>query len=154
MKPLSSLFCFILLIIIFPSCYKVEVEANSRPQGFSVAQLIGKWKITGISSDKANDWDGNGTSETDIYSTWPACQKDNLYQFNSNFSGTYKLNCSDTKTGTWQLDGGITLVWAPSGSASFFEKITYLTSDTFKTETYLTLSNSQTYKITKTWSLQ
>ena len=130
------------------------MEANNRPQAYSVAQLIGKWKITGISSDKANDWDGNGTSETDIYNTWSACQKDNLYQFNTNFSGTYKLNCSDTKTGTWQLDGATTLVWALSGSASSFEKITYLTSDTFKTETYLTLSNSQTYKITKTWSLQ
>ncbi len=154
MKPFSSLLCFILLIGIFPSCYKVEVEANNLPQGYSVAQLIGKWKITAISSDKAHDWDGNGTSETDIYSTWSACQKDNLYQFNTNYSGTYKLNCADTKTGTWRLDGTTTLVWAPSGSTSSFEKITYLTSDTFKTETYITLSNSQTYKITKVWSLQ
>lgn len=154
MKPFSSLLCSLLLITIFPSCYKVEVEANDRPQGFSVAQLVGKWKITAISSDKANDWDGNGTMETDIYDTWSACQKDNLYQFNSNYSGTFKLNCSDTKTGTWHLDGTTTLVWAPSGSVSSFEKITYLTSDIFKSETFLSFSNGQTYTITKTWSLQ
>jgi hypothetical protein len=155
MKPYSSfLLCLLFSLLLLSSCYKVEVERNDLPQGYSVAQLVGLWKVTGISSDKANDWDGNGTSETNIYSTWPDCLKDNLYQFNSNYTGTYKLSCSDTKTGTWQLDGTVTLVWAPSGSATTYEKIIYLTSDTFKTETNITLPNSETYKITKVWSLQ
>ncbi len=143
-----------LLLCCLASCYKAEVEANNLPQGYSVAQLIGTWKITGISSDKAHDWDGNGSSEKDIYSTWSACQKDNRYQFNSNYTGTYQLTCTDTKAGTWRLDGATTLVCMPDGTAALYEKITHLTSNTFKTETDLTLSNNQTYKITKVWSLQ
>jgi hypothetical protein len=153
MKPSSPILPCLLLLLLFTSCYKVEVERNDLPQGYSVAQLIGVWKVTAVSSDKANDWDGNGTAENDIYSTWPDCKKDNLYQFNSNYTGSYKLDCSDTKAGTWRLDGTVTLVWTPSGSAAAYEKIIYLTSNTFKTEYNLNLP-TQTYKITKTWLLQ
>ena len=154
MKPYSSIFITFCLLTVLSSCYKVEVERNDLPQGYSVAQLVGVWKITGISSDKPNDWDGNGTMETDIFSTWSACQKDNLYQFNSNYSGSYKLNCSDTKTGTWRLDGTVTLVWSPSGLPTEYERITYLISNSFKTESDLALPNGQFFKITKVWSLQ
>ena len=154
MKFYSSFFAGLLVITLFSSCYKVEVEKNDLPQGYSVAQLIGVWKITGISSDKAYDWDGNGTTEKDIYSVWSSCEKDNLYQFNSNYSGTYKLSCSDTKSGTWRLDGTVTLVYSPSGSPAVYEKITYLTSNSFRSESNLSLPNGQFFKITKLWSLQ
>ena len=155
MKPVSPyLFMLLFCILFLQSCYKVEVEANTLPQGYSVAQIIGAWKITGVSSDKLYDWDGNGTTEKDIYATWSDCLKDNLYQFNSNYSGTYKLTCTDSKTGSWRLDGTVTLAWKAGGSAEVYEKIISMTSDTMKTETQSTQSNGQTYIITKVWTLQ
>src|SRR3569833_3044301 len=155
MKLQSSLIPILLLCAVLnESCYKIETEANNLPQGFSVSQIIGTWKILGMSSDKAYDWDGNGTAESDIYSTWPDCQKDNLYQLNSNYSGSYKLSCNETKTGAWRLDGTITLVWKASGSAEMYEKIVYLTSDTMKTQISIKQPNGETYIITKLWKLQ
>ena len=155
MRLQYSLIPILLLCAVFvSSCYKIETEANNLPQGFSVSQIIGTWKILGMSSDKAYDWDGNGTAESDIYSTWPDCQKDNLYQFNSNYSGSYKLSCNETKTGAWRLDGTITLVWKASGSAEMYEKIVYLTSDTMKTQISIKQPNGETYTITKLWKLQ
>lgn len=155
MKPWSSLLLLVFTsIFIFTSCYKIETEANSLPQGFSVSQIIGTWKITGITSDKAYDWDGNGSPESDIYNTWSECKKDNLYQFNSNYSGVYKLDCNSTRDGTWYLNGTTILAWAPVGSSLEFEKIVYLTTDTMKTQTQVTNPNGQVYTIIKVWKLQ
>ena len=154
MRPVVSFVSLLLLIIFFASCYKVEVEKNALPQGFSVAQIIGTWKITAVTSDKAFDWDGNGTAETDIYSTYTDCQKDNLHQFNQDYSASFKFSCSDTEAGTWRLDGTITLVWAAAGSPTIFEKIVYLTTDTMKTERIITQANGTSYTVTTTWKFQ
>jgi hypothetical protein len=155
MKPWSFLSLLLIFsIIIYTSCYKIETEANSLPQGFSVSQIIGTWKITGITSDKAYDWDGNGSTEKDIYSTWSDCKKDNLYQFNSNYSGIYKLDCSTIKDGTWYLNGTTVLAWSPIGTSLEFEKIVYLTTNTMKTQIQLTNPNGQIYTIIKEWKLQ
>jgi len=143
-----ALFC----CLAFSSCYKIEVEANNLPQGYSVAQIVGTWKIIGISSNKARDWDGNGTNETDIYNTWSDCQKNNLYEFNSDYSGTYKMSCNDIKPGSWYLNG-ITLTLTPNGFGPQPEKIIYLITDTFKTTSTVTV-NGQNYTITKVWKFQ
>jgi len=145
-----SLFC---VLLFTASCYKVEVEANSLPQGYSVAQIVGVWKITGMSSDKPYDWDRNGTAESDVYSVWTDCEKDNLYQFNSNYTGSFKLNCSSTQEATWRLNGTVMLEWATAGLIGAVEKIVYLTSNTMKTES-TTVLGGQSYTFTKVWSLQ
>jgi Lipocalin-like domain len=153
MRP-ASFPSLLLCLLFFNSCDKVEVEANSIPQGFSLAQIVGTWKVTAASSDKEYDWDGNGTKEKDVYHTWSECKKDNLYQFNSDKTGTYKLDCTTTKTGNWDLDGTITLVWIYNGAPTQYEKIIYLTSNTMKTETAAVVQGSQVFTITRTWSLQ
>ncbi|MGZ3839414.1 MAG: DUF5004 domain-containing protein [Flavisolibacter sp.] len=157
MKPFGSLLQALVIIclsLLMGSCYKITTEANALPQGFSVSQVIGTWKVEGLSSDKPYDWDGNGTAETDVYSTWSACEKDNLYTFNSDYSGNYRFSCSSTKLGAWRLDGTVTLVWIASGSPETYEKIVYLTSDTMKTQITIKQSNGQTYSLTKVWKLQ
>jgi len=136
------------------SCYKIETEANSLPQGYSVSQIIGIWKVMGISSDKSYDWDGNGSKETDIYSTWTDCKKDNLYQFNDNYSGNFKLDCNTVKDGTWFLNGINILAWGPIGSSLEFEKIVYMSTDTMKTQIQVTNPDGQVYIISKIYKLQ
>lgn len=155
MKPWSTILPALLFFqFIFISCYKIETEANSLPQGYSVSQIIGTWKIIGITSDKAYDWDGNGTTEKDIFNTWDDCKKNNLYQFNSNYSGIYKLDCSTSKDGTWYLGGTTILAWAPIGSSIEYEKIVYMTTDTMKTQSQVMNANGLTYTIEKVWKLQ
>jgi hypothetical protein len=155
MKPwLSILTALFFSMFLFVSCYKIETEANSLPQGYSVSQIIGTWKIIGVTSDKAYDWDGNGSTEKDIYNTWNDCKKDNLYQFNSNYSGLYRLECGTSQEGTWYLGGTTILAWSTIGSSLEYEKIVYMTTDTMKTESQLLNPDGQTYNIIKVWKLQ
>ncbi len=141
-------------VIIFSiACKKITVEKNTLPQGYSVAQIIGNWKVTAIESDKLYDWDGDGVRERDIYSTWSECAKDNRYEFYQGATATYKITCSNTSPGTWDLEG-IVLELIQNGSSSEFETITALTSNRFVTEKQIQLSNGLFYKITKEYIRQ
>jgi len=155
MKPWSSILpALFFSIFTFISCYKIETEKNSLPQGYSVSQIIGTWKIIGVTSDKSYDWDGNGSTEKDIYNTWNDCKKDNLYQFRVNYSGSYKLDCTSSKEGTWYLGGTTMLVWGPVGASLEYEKIFYMTTDTMKTQSEVMNPDGQTYTIIKVWKIQ
>jgi hypothetical protein len=153
MKLLTTL-TLLLFLLSFWSCDKITVEKNDLPQGFSVSQIIGTWKVISITSDKPYDWDGNGTVERDIYSTWNACEKDNLFQFNNNYSGSYKLNCNETKSGSWGLSNTNILFWAVDGSANLYETIIYMSTSTMKTEVETVQSNGEKYTLSKVWKLQ
>ncbi len=149
-------FCFFLLVgvIVFCSaCKRITVDKNSLPQGYSVAQIIGNWKVTAIESDKLYDWDGDGDRERDIFSTWTDCAKDNRYEFYQGGTASYKITCSSTSAGTWDLEG-IVLEFIPNGSSSEFETITALTSNRFETERTIQLTNGLFYKITKEFTRQ
>ena len=148
----TLILCLFISILHF-SCYRVTTEANSLLQGFSVAQIVGTWKITAASSDKAYDWDGNGVTETNMYSTWTDCQRDNLYQFVIDHTGHYKTTCSDSKTGIWLLTG-TTIVWTPDGSGSQYEKIEALTSNMINTTSTIQVPNCEIFVITKVWTRQ
>ena len=51
-----------LSIALFTGCSKNDVLSNSD-------DLVGVWAITGIYSNIAYDWDGDGYSENDILGT-------------------------------------------------------------------------------------
>lgn len=151
MKLYSSL--LIGIIIFCSGCKRITVEKNSLPQGYSVAQIIGYWKVTAIESDKLYDWDGNGVRERDIYSTWNDCAKNNRYEFYQDATASYKITCSTITPGEWKLEG-IVLEFIPTGSSSEFETIIALTSNRFETERTIQLNNSLFYKITKEFTRQ
>lgn len=153
MKLLTTL-TLLLYLLTSLSCNKSTVEKNDLPQGFSVSQIIGTWKVTALSSDKAYDWNGDGTLEKDIYNTWSPCEKDNLFQFESSYAGSYKLNCNETKTGTWGLSNTNLLFWAVNGSPNVYETIIYMSTNTMKTEVVTAQSNGQLYTLSKVWKLQ
>jgi hypothetical protein len=132
----------------------LKVEANNDPQGYADSQVVGVWKITAVTSDVPHDWNSDGLMETDIYSTWSACQKDNLFTFISDKTGTFKLNCSGTYTGTWTIVNTQYLEYTPVTLNIESEKMVAMTNVQFKTERAVTLPSGQPATITKTWVRQ
>ena len=145
----------ILLCLFMVSCREhLEIEANNLPQGYADSQVVGTWKVTALSSNAAYDWDGNGVPETDIYTGWSACQKDNLYIFVGDKTGTYKINCSTTQGGSWQIFNLHQFEYTPIGFSTEVEKIISMTSNEFKTTRTVYVTSGQTFTITRTWTRQ
>jgi len=77
------------IVIVFSSCQKNSNDIISSQQN-----LEGTWAITGISSDRAYDFNGDGRSETNIYGTYSNCQQDIILVFNSGGSGQIRQGCN------------------------------------------------------------
>lgn len=58
-------------------------------------RILGNWSLTADSYSPAYDFLGNGTTVTEAYPLYEACQKDDIYTFNS--SNTGELNEGPTK---------------------------------------------------------
>jgi len=82
---------FILTTFTFFSCQKTDVLGSQQ-------SIEGTWAITGISSDRSYDWDGDGRSETDIYGSYSYCQRDIVVIFNANGGGQIRQGCD----ASWQ----------------------------------------------------
>jgi hypothetical protein len=84
-------------IIVFSSCTKSDVISNE-------ADIEGTWAVTGIRSNIANDWDGDGHSETDIYGTYSSCERDIVLVFDYNGVGQSRQGCNAYwQNMNWQL---------------------------------------------------
>jgi len=158
------LYLFITVFFISSCNDHLKIEKNNDPQGYADSQFVGSWKITALSSDVAYDWNNDGNPERDIYSTWSSCERDNLYTFTGDTAmgaykkGTFKINCSVTKTGEWQIVNAVnpksqSLVYVPLGLGPESETVIDMTSVQFKSILLLTL-NGQPATITKTWTRQ
>jgi hypothetical protein len=146
---------FSIIIFLFSSCRAhLRTEANNQQQGYADSQVVGVWKITAATSDVPSDWNGDGSMETDIYNTWSACQKDNLYSFLADKTGTFKLTCSGTYNGTWTIVNTQYLEYTPVTLNLESEKMVAMTNLEFKSERAVTLSSGQPATITKTWTRQ
>ena len=145
----------ILTCLLLGSCNDhLEIEANNLPQGYADSQVVGSWKITAVMSDAPFDWDGNGSVETNVYNAWASCEKDNLYTFVGNKTGTYRLNCNLTKTGTWQIFNVKDLQYTPDGMNTVTERIISMTSVQFKTTRLYFVPPASNVTLTTTWSRQ
>jgi len=152
---IRSIPLLILCLFVLSGCRDhLKIERNNNPQGYADSQVVGNWKVTAYNSDLPYDWDGNGSVETDIYSTWSACQKDNLYTFVGDKTGTFKLNCSATNPGTWLILNTSILVYTPTGMPSEAETFISMTSVEFKTARKVVATSGQELTLTKTWSRQ
>ena len=160
----------LILVLSFSACNDhLKIEKNNDPQGYADSQFVGSWKIMAVSSDVAYDWNNDGSTETDIYSNWSPCEKDNLFTFTGDTAlgaykkGTFKVNCSVTRTGVWQIvhtlppnpaDRDFYLQYIPENLLQESERIVDMTSVQFKTALDLTLPSGQDATITKTWIRQ
>ncbi|TMI86060.1 MAG: hypothetical protein E6H08_21685 [Bacteroidetes bacterium] len=153
------LYLFISVFFISSCNDHLKIEKNSDPQGYADSQFVGSWKITALSCDVAYDWNNDGVPERDIYSTWTSCERDNLFTFTGDTSmggykkGTFKINCSTTKTGDWQIVNTKSLLYVPAGLGPESETVTDMTSVQFQSILLLTL-NGMPATITKTWTRQ
>lgn len=144
-----------LFILFITSCNDhLKIEENNDPQRYADSQFVGTWKITSINSNVAWDWDNNGTTETNIFATLSNCDRDNLYTFVGDKTGTFKLNCSTTKGGSWEIINQLYLNYIPAGMPLEQEKVILMTSVQFQTTIAVTLSSGQSATITKTWIRQ
>ena len=153
---MNRLVPYLLVSVFFiSSCNEhLKIEKNNDPQRYADSQFVGTWKITAINSDVAWDYDNNGTTETNIFATLPACDKDNLYTFAGDKTGTFKFSCSLTKDGSWEIRDLEYLFYTPLGLAPESEKVIYMTSVQFQSTLAITLSNGQPATITRTWTRQ
>ena len=153
-------------VFFITSCNEhLKIEKNNDPQGYADSQFVGSWKITALSCDVSYDWNNDGTTERDIYSTWSPCERDNLYTFTADTAmdaykkGTFKINCSVTKPGEWQIIVDTmppkthNLVYSLSGLGPESEIVINMTSVQFQSALLLTL-NVLPATVTKTWTRQ
>ena len=77
----------LLAVFAFSSCQKSDVITNEQ-------SLSGTWAVTGITSDRAYDFNGDGRSETDIYGSYTSCQRDIVVSFESNGYGRMRQGCN------------------------------------------------------------
>ena len=95
----SLALCLSAIIIVFSSCQKNSDDVISDQQN-----LEGTWAITGISSDRAYDFNGDGRTETNIYGTYSNCQQDIILVFNAGGSGQIRQGCNASwQNMTWGL---------------------------------------------------
>jgi len=98
---LKKFFTLSLLLVatatIFSGCIKDDVISNEY-------DVAGTWTVTGIRSNIANDWDGDGYSETDIYGTYSYCQRDIVLVFDQYGTGQGRQGCNSYwQNLNWQL---------------------------------------------------
>ena len=87
----------LVLSFLFTSCIKQEPITETD-------EIIGTWAVTGIRSNIAYDWNGDGRSETDIYNTYSYCQQDIILVFNYHGNGQSRQGCNASwQQMNWQL---------------------------------------------------
>jgi hypothetical protein len=91
--------------LLFVACNKSSTETpvdKDDPKGLG-AKLIGNWKLSAQVSEIPYDWDGNGTDETDVFSIYSSCGKDQGFVFNVDGTGSRKIPCQAAWLTTWKV---------------------------------------------------
>jgi hypothetical protein len=114
-------------------------------------RLHGAWKLTALTADVPYDWNNDGVMETDLYSVFTTCEKDNLLTINDGGTGKGKGYCTDQQRDIqWYSNNLITYleVW-DSFFAGKYEVVS-ISRSTLVMKKRLFLSNDyHTYTFTK-----
>lgn len=88
----------LIVVFIFSSCKKSnDIIADQR-------NIEGTWYVTGITSDRAYDFNGDGRTETDIYSSYSSCGRDIVVTFQANGYGQMRQGCNAPwQNASWSL---------------------------------------------------
>lgn len=100
-QKISTLSLLLVACVLFLSgCVKGDVISNEE-------DIAGTWAVTAIRSNAANDWDGDGYTETDIYGTYSYCQRDIVLVFDPYGTGQGRQGCNSYwQNLNWQLSNG------------------------------------------------
>jgi hypothetical protein len=114
MKTILLPLLFLVSLFSLSSCTKEDVVRNED-------ELIGTWAVVGINSDKPNDWDYDGYTETDIYNTYNYCQRDINLSFDYSGYGQARQGCdAPYETLSWQLSNNRLDISIPSGDINLY----------------------------------
>ncbi|HEU4471648.1 MAG TPA: DUF5004 domain-containing protein [Flavisolibacter sp.] len=91
LKRISTSSLGLLSLFIISSCTKDSTINDAE-------DISGTWQVTGIRSDVAADWDGDGYTETDIYADYSSCQRDIVLHFEPDGRGESRQGCN----ASWQ----------------------------------------------------
>lgn len=108
--------------IVFIGCSKKESTPAPDNESPIVAQkLIGTWTMTAQTSSVAWDWNGNGTTETDMYANYDACLKQKGLIISVDKTGFVKQSCTVSNSMEWLVTdyGKIFRFRINTGSGSF-----------------------------------
>ncbi|MEP7278226.1 MAG: hypothetical protein ABI813_06275 [Bacteroidota bacterium] len=115
---LSNILAFTFLFVVVASCKKSNGnQISDKSKTTLLTQSSWKIQTVGIDADK------NGEAETDMTATVPACQRDNIFSFKSDGTGTMDeamVKCAQqdpqTTDFTWSFSDNETIL---SGDFSF-----------------------------------
>jgi len=134
-------------IFTLSSCTKSDVISNET-------DVVGTWAVTGIRSNVANDWNGDGYSETDIYGTYTPCQRDITLAFDQYGAGQGRQGCdSYWENLNWQLTNGNRTLRIDLASDVIVLDNLRVSYNTIQGDDYVT-SNGRNYIVTYTLQRQ
>jgi hypothetical protein len=151
---LASLWILIAVTITAVSCKK-ESGGGSKQKTKTELLTTGSWKRTGLTSDPAYDWYGDGTYATDLLSVMKVCDSDNFDSYKSNGTGDTDegpTRCDESDPQAWLFvwefaDNETKLVFDYFGEYTLVE----LTETTLKFRSTFE-ENGVTYTIDETYS--
>jgi len=140
---LKTILLPLLVLFIVSSCTKETTISDT-------GEIVGTWAVTDIRSDFPYDWDNNGYTETDIYSTYNYCQRDIVLTFDYSGYGQARQGCdAPWETVNWQFNGNRLDIYMPSGDINLY--VTQFTGNTIRGYDQVQV-NGRTYNITYTLS--
>ena len=133
----------ILSVFVLSSCSKNDVTASTD-------DIVGTWQVTDIRSDRPFDWDGDGYTETDIFSTYSYCQRDIMLVFENGGYGQSRQGCNAYwQDMYWQLGNRNLTIDLPGDDLNL--NLVQFTPYSIRGEDYVYM-NGQNFTITYTLS--
>jgi len=130
-------------LFVFTNCTKQDTVTNTN-------QIQGSWIVTGINSDYPYDWNNDGYTETDIFSTYSYCQRDISLNFQQSGYGQSRQGCdAPIENMSWQLSNNRLDISIPSGDINL--TITQFDGSTLRGYDQVNV-NGRTYNINYTLS--
>ena len=147
MKKTITTIIIATMALTFNACKKSE-ETKTKKELLTT----GSWKMTAYTVSPAKDYNGDGTPDTDWFSFYYACEKDNTFTFKTDNSviideGATKCGTTDPQTTTeangWSLtNNDNTLNFIDAGATTLITldanilKFSFSDSDSTGTTTY------------------
>ncbi len=99
----TSLLSLLFILFGLTSCLKDTTITDTN-------DVVGTWAVTGIRSNVSYDWDGDGRSETDIFSTYSYCQQDIILVLEHGGYGQSRQGCNASwRSLSWDMYNNGTL---------------------------------------------
>jgi hypothetical protein len=112
--------------------------------------IVGTWKLTALTADVPYDWNFDGVTETNLFSVFTACQKENELQLIVG-GGRAKNNCNDTgRNIQWFKNYNVTWleIWESVFAGKYEVKVLSKTRLVMRKRVFLT-NDYHTYTFTR-----